>query len=271
MGLLILRRPRHPVDHYDVYRGVTKVGSSTTTGYTDTALEPSTSYSYTVKAVDAALNASPASNTATATTLADTSPPTAPTNLAASPVSATSIGLSWTASTDDVAVDRYDVYRGVMKVGSSTTTGYTDTGLQPSTSYSYTVVAVDAAGNPSSPSGHNTPTTGITPLPTTNVTVTPNTTGTPTPVVCSTGSLFIDGSSAWSNETGWSSSGGGISSYESKPAYQSGVTSGYGAVPSLVELGGFALAAATAGGEKSQARASASQKMGNVQVQAVPL
>src|SRR5712691_10556308 len=147
------------VDHYDVYRGATKVGSSTTTGYTDTALQPSTSYSYTVKAVDAALNASPASNTATATTLADTSPPTAPAGLTATAASATQINLSWTASTDNVAVDHYDVYRGVTKVGSSTTTGYADTALQPSTSYSYTVKAVDAALNASPASNTATATT----------------------------------------------------------------------------------------------------------------
>ena len=67
-----------------------------------------------------------------------------------------------------------------------TPTSGTDKPSAPST--------VGYTGNPSSPSGHNTPTTGITPLPTTNVTVTPNSTSTPTPVVCITGSLLIDGS-----------------------------------------------------------------------------
>ena len=57
------------------------MGSPTTTSYSDTGLTPSTTYSYTVKAADAAGNLSAASNTASATTLAaaDTTPPSAPT------------------------------------------------------------------------------------------------------------------------------------------------------------------------------------------------
>ncbi|RFC35542.1 MAG: Matrixin [Candidatus Nitrotoga sp. SPKER] len=73
--------------------------------------------------------------------------PTLPTGLTATPVSSTQINLSWTASTDNVGVASYKVYRGGSLVGNPTTTSYNDTGLTASTSYSYTVAACDAANN----------------------------------------------------------------------------------------------------------------------------
>ncbi|OAS16086.1 chemotaxis protein [Paenibacillus oryzisoli] len=82
----------------------------------------------------------------------DTQSPTAPTNLTASPVSGSQIDLSWAASTDNVGVTGYDVFRGAALVGSSTTTSFTDTGLTASTTYSYTVKAKDAASNVSAAS-----------------------------------------------------------------------------------------------------------------------
>ncbi len=59
----------------------------------------------------------------------------------------TSVTLTWTASTDDVGVTSYDIYRDGTQVGSSTATTYTDTGLTANTAYSYTVKAKDAANN----------------------------------------------------------------------------------------------------------------------------
>ncbi len=285
------------VTEYEIYRGSTKVGSSVTTSYSDKGLSPSTVYSYTVKAMDAAGNLSAASNTASATTQAvspttnlatgktytasttwsasysadkafdgdtttrwsaangslndqwiaidfgsatnynqavikeisfqrvtsyklqssndgtnytdiagttgttiganktisfsnvnsrylrlyvstasavptideievyntgggtDTQAPTAPTNLTATATSSSQINLSWTASTDNVGVVSYDVYRGATKVGSSTTPSYSDTGLTASTAYSYTVKAKDAAGNISAASNTASATT----------------------------------------------------------------------------------------------------------------
>ncbi len=84
----------------------------------------------------------------------DTTPPTAPTNLTATPVSPVQINLSWTASTDNVGVTGYQVERcqGVScsnftQVATSTGTSYSDVGLLAGTSYSYRVRATDAAGN----------------------------------------------------------------------------------------------------------------------------
>jgi chitodextrinase len=82
----------------------------------------------------------------------DTSPPGVPTNLAATPVSSTQVNLTWSASTDNVGVTGYRVFRNGTQVGTPTSTGFSDTGLSASTTYSYTVAAADAAGNVSAQS-----------------------------------------------------------------------------------------------------------------------
>ncbi|MEU9094965.1 glycoside hydrolase family 6 protein [Streptomyces sp. NPDC087901] len=82
----------------------------------------------------------------------DTQAPTAPTGVTATAKTSSSVSLSWTASTDNTGVTGYNVYRGGVQVGTSTTTSYTDSGLTASTAYSYTVKAKDAAGNVSAAS-----------------------------------------------------------------------------------------------------------------------
>lgn len=89
----------------------------------------------------------------------DTQAPSAPASLTVTGKTATSISLSWTASTDNVGATSYEVYRGGTLVGSSSGTSYTDTGLTASTSYTYTVKAKDAAGNVSASSNSVTDTT----------------------------------------------------------------------------------------------------------------
>ena len=94
-----------------------------------------------------------ASNGLIFTVQADTTPPTVPTGLTATAASSSQINLSWTASTDNVAVTGYKVYRGGTQVGTSSATSYLDSGLAASTSYTYNVAATDAAGNSSAQSG----------------------------------------------------------------------------------------------------------------------
>lgn len=76
----------------------------------------------------------------------DTVAPTAPV-LAASGTTSTSTNLSWSGATDNVAVTGYDVYQGASLIGSTASTSYTVTSLTPSTTYSFSVKAKDAAGN----------------------------------------------------------------------------------------------------------------------------
>ena len=138
------------VTGYDVYQGATLLGSTASTSASITGLTASTTYSFTVKAKDAAGNVSVASNAVSVTTLApaaDTTAPTAPT-LSASGTTQTTTNLSWTGATDNVGVTGYDVYRGTTFLGSTTTsTTYAVTGLTASTAYTFYVQAKDAAGN----------------------------------------------------------------------------------------------------------------------------
>ena len=123
------------------------------TTFGDTSLTAATSYSYRVKAVDAAINLSVNySNVASA--IIDATPPSDVTGLTATAVSATQITLSWTAATDDIGVTGYRVERcqGVgcasfVQIATPAGTTFGDTSLTAATSYSYRVKAVDAATN----------------------------------------------------------------------------------------------------------------------------
>jgi hypothetical protein len=136
-----------------------QIATPATTSYSDTGLAGATAYSYRVKAVDAAGNASASySAEASATTQAapDTTPPSTVSGLAATAASATQINLTWTAATDNVIVTGYRVERcsgaactTFAQIATPATTSYSDTGLTASTAYSYRVKAVDAAGNAS--------------------------------------------------------------------------------------------------------------------------
>ncbi|MFT7335635.1 MAG: endonuclease I/chitodextrinase [Porticoccaceae bacterium] len=83
---------------------------------------------------------------------ADTTAPSAPTALAGSGTTQTTTNLSWSASSDNVAVSGYDIYQGTSVLGTVSSTSYNVTGLSASTGYSFTVKAKDAAGNISSAS-----------------------------------------------------------------------------------------------------------------------
>ena len=79
----------------------------------------------------------------------DTVAPSTPTNLAVTGTTSSNVSLSWTASTDNIGVSGYDIYvDNAFKASVATTTG-TVSGLSPSTTYSFYVVARDAAGNKS--------------------------------------------------------------------------------------------------------------------------
>ncbi|GAB7105817.1 hypothetical protein JCM4814A_41310 [Streptomyces phaeofaciens JCM 4814] len=79
----------------------------------------------------------------------DTQAPSAPTGLTSTGKTSSSVSLSWNASTDNVGVTAYDVYSGSAQVLSVSGTSATVSGLSPSTGYTFTVRARDAAGNTS--------------------------------------------------------------------------------------------------------------------------
>ena len=133
---------------YGVYRAGTQV--STTTGTTGivSGLTCGTNYTLAVDAFDAAGNRSSQAAVLVATTACtDTQAPSTPNGLKASNVTQTGMTATWTASTDNVGVTGYDVYRNGTKLGSSTSPTYAITGLTCNTGYTIGVVAYDAAGN----------------------------------------------------------------------------------------------------------------------------
>lgn len=82
-------------------------------------------------------------------TSGDTEAPTTPLNLAVSGVTSSSVSLTWTASTDNVAVSGYDIYvNGVLKAAAAGNTA-TVSGLNPATTYTFHIVAKDSSGNTS--------------------------------------------------------------------------------------------------------------------------
>jgi chitodextrinase len=138
---------------YYVFRTGVKVGTTAQTFYEDTAVTDGTTYSYFVKAFDLAGNVSAPSLTISVTTW-NTIPPTAPTNVAGTVVSTEQINLTWSASTDKVAIGSYRVFRGTSATSLtqvattySTPTSYINYPLTPATKYYFGVEAVDTDGN----------------------------------------------------------------------------------------------------------------------------
>lgn len=90
---------------------------------------------------------------------ADTIDPSVPTGLSATAVSSSQIDLTWSPSTDNVAVTGYRVYRDTVLITTTVATTYSDIGLSSGTLYSYTVSAIDAATNESAQSAPASATT----------------------------------------------------------------------------------------------------------------
>ena len=159
-------------NHYNIYKGISgftvtpgvtvPTGTSTASSYSNTGLNPSTTYSYRVAAVDNAGNIGPLSSQVSKTTAASTSsrdktPPAQVTGLIVSTASSTQLNLAWNqVSASDF--NHYNIYRGTSSnfpvslgitpaTGTSTANSYSSTILNPSSTYYYKVAAVDNAGN----------------------------------------------------------------------------------------------------------------------------
>jgi RHS repeat-associated protein len=156
------------IARYLVYRNATPLisvaGNATT--FTDHSVVAGTQYSYAVAAVDAAGNVSLPSNTATATAPAatppaDTTAPSIPAGLTASG-GIGKVTLGWSASSDNVAVAGYSVYRDGTLLGVTASVSYVDTTPALGISHSYTVAAFDGSANASAQSAPATATaTGV--------------------------------------------------------------------------------------------------------------
>jgi len=144
---------------YQVFRDNVQIATASTASFSDTGVQPQTTHSYKVVAFDAGGNFSAASNIASATTPADTAPPSAPTNLTATTNGLGQVNLTWTASTDNVSVAGYHVVRNGVQIATTSTPSYTDTTAAANTTYNYYVLAFDPTGNTSGSSNIVTITT----------------------------------------------------------------------------------------------------------------
>ena len=165
------------ITSYDIYRGTSPGGEGGTpltivggsaSSFSDMSVTNGETYYYTVRAANSA-GAGPQSNEATATPSSPVTPPSAPTGLAASAVSASQIDLSWTtpSSNGGSAITGYEIERSsdsgstwneVSANTGSTSTTYSDGGLPPGTTFEYRVFAINSAG-PSQPSNTASATT----------------------------------------------------------------------------------------------------------------
>jgi hypothetical protein len=115
--------------------------------WTDAAMDPGQVFNDRLHGISIRNVGQDASGVSLAITVpGDTLPPSAPSGLSAV-ADGTSAQLRWNAATDDFSVDDYVVARDGSQVGTPVTTDFTDTGLVPGTTVSYTVAAVDAGGN----------------------------------------------------------------------------------------------------------------------------
>lgn len=135
------------VTGYEVFLNGVSQGTAAALSKAFAGLLPATTYSVSVRARDAASNWSPTSSPLSVSTLSDSVAPTTPTALASSGVTSSGFTVTWSASTDNVGVTGYEVFLGGVSQGVVATTAKDFAGLQPSTTYSATIRARDAAGN----------------------------------------------------------------------------------------------------------------------------
>jgi endoglucanase Acf2/uncharacterized protein YjdB len=164
--------------------------TSTTPSATVTGLSMNTTYGFKVRAKDAVPNYSAFSTSINVTTNGDTQAPTVPANLASPSKTSSSVDLTWTASTDNVAVTGYDVFvdnEAAPRI-TVTTTSATVSGLAAGTTYGFKVRAKDAVPNYSAF--------------TSTLSIPTNTTGLPSPwTTADIGAVGVAGSASHSGST----------------------------------------------------------------------
>lgn len=139
------------VKEYVVYRNGEKIGTTPSISFKDLTVSPNSTYLYKVKAIDFSENASPLSEEVTITTKAlsteDKTPPTAPSGLHTMDITAESVSLMWGASSDLSGIKEYQIFRNEKLIAQTSSTSFKDDSVSSNTTYSYTIKAVDFAGN----------------------------------------------------------------------------------------------------------------------------
>ena len=169
-----------PINYYHVFRGttssnLTQVAIDSQTSYRDTSVTAGATYYYGVESADSGGDLSPMSALVEVTI---PSAPAAVTNLTATPVSTSKIGLTWSgAASGGLPIKNYSVFRGataanLSQVATTGQTAYTDASGSPATTYYYAVQATDTGGDVSPLSAIVSATTLALPSAPTNVAAT---------------------------------------------------------------------------------------------------
>ena len=133
---------------YEIFRNGSPVGTTASLQLNLADLSPGTAYTVRVRARDAAGNWSAQSTPLKVKTMAsDAVPPSVPTGLGSTDVTATGFILTWAPSRDNVGVTRYEIFQNGISLGTTSFTSLAVTGLSPGSNYRMTVRAGDAAGN----------------------------------------------------------------------------------------------------------------------------
>lgn len=140
--------PETGVSQYRVYRNGSLLATTSNTSFSDGGVQPQTTYTYDVSAVNGdGLEGPKASASATTPAAPDTSPPSVPGNLQATAITPRQIDLSWQAANDpESGIAVYHVYRDGALLTSTSARAYSDSGLEPETTYGYRVSAVNGEG-----------------------------------------------------------------------------------------------------------------------------
>lgn len=143
---------------WNVYRNGVQISTVTVQGYTDPSPPSNTTLNYTVRTVDRAGNVSAPSNAIT--WYIDTVPPTTPGNLQVTTLTASQVSLSWSASSDSAGIAYYRVERSPGAGNTEFGTTFNDVTVASSTTYTFSVYAVDGNGVDSSPASVTVTTPG---------------------------------------------------------------------------------------------------------------
>jgi chitodextrinase len=135
------------VSGYTVSRDGAQVATTPNASYADAGLAQARTYQYSVTALDTATNSSvPLTGSIY---LPDVTPPSAPGSFSALATGASSVALSWSAATDNVGVTGYRLSRDGVRLATvdGSIRAFTDTGATTNQAHTYTLIAIDAAGN----------------------------------------------------------------------------------------------------------------------------
>ena len=143
--------PQTGIAEYVIYRDGSEVARTAARSYEDGGLETDQAYDYAVSAINGQGDEGSRAGPIEVRTLSKKAPDP-PTGLSATAVDDTSVDLAWDVHPDDADLDGYRVYRDGAFVAGTAGTTYRDTGLDPFTTYVYTVTALGEDGDESSPS-----------------------------------------------------------------------------------------------------------------------